>query len=71
MSEYWVTLLAPFASLAYCVVTTPFITFDSWSFKKILIQSMKLVPKPNFSNVVCKRLWSKLSKAFSISNFTK
>ena len=32
---------------------------------------MKLVPKPNFSNVVSKKLWFKESKAFSISVVTK
>ena len=48
-------------------MTPPFITHDSWAFKKILIQSMKLVTKPNFSNVVSKNLWPKESKVFLLS----
>ena len=62
---------APSSSLKHFVVTPPFITHDSCSFKNILIQSMKLVPKPNFYNAVIKKLWPKESKAFSISIVTK
>ena len=32
---------------------------------------MKLVPKPTFSHVVIKKLWSKESKVFKISVVTK
>ena len=32
---------------------------------------MKFVPKPNFSNAVSKKLWSKESKDFSISIVVK
>ena len=49
------------------IYNTQFLVID----KKILMQSMKLVPKPNFSNVVSKKLWFKESKAFSISVVTK
>ena len=49
----------------YWVAKPPFITQDCWSSNNILIQLIKLLPKPNFLKMCNNRSWSKESKAFS------
>ena len=62
---------APFSSLKYFVVIPPFITQDSWSFKNIFMQSIKVLLNPNFPRALIRKVWLSESKAFSMSVFTK
>ena len=62
---------APLSRLKYWVVLPPFITQESWSFNKISVHVIKLLPNPHFRKTELAKSWSRESKAFSISIVTR
>ena len=58
---------ARLTKLKHWVVAPQFITHDSWSFNQISIYVIKFLPYPNFVKMELRKLFSKESKAVSIS----